>query len=855
MSDPLRAGAAASGPRGPEAANAWGLTADQRAHLLHPDRHLLALSRIAGEALLAGAWDTAYVVADRLCRLSVRARARGYLFRAEAARRLGDGAQAQADIALAQEADPTDTLVNLHALRFAEGDARRDAAQALVEDPRTPLEALRIAVPVLHAGQARIVARIEATDADLLGWVTWPAGHRLDGTVAGAGPARIQVIEADPAHPLAAARIHAAAVALPRPDLGAVELQLACAGLSSGRHRQTFLPRVPPGADPRQPRSSAPGEACALTVIVPVFEDAGATRTCLDSLEAQVLPGRRWRIVVVDDASPNAALVADVAERARAGRLTLIRNAANLGFAAAVNRAAGLAPEGDLLLLNADTILPEGALDRLLALAGATPNLGTVTPVSNNGVVTSFPDRYTANPLPPVAELADWDRAARLAAPEPVDLPNGIGFCLLVTRACWDATGGLPLCYGRGYYEDVDLCLRARQLGFRNLCATNLVVGHAGSLSFGAGKRRLVVRNAALLDLRHPAYRAEIEAFRVADPLRDAFAALERRIAPPRYDRVILNPLLTVSPALAPWLAQWRAAGSRCLFVEPDGSEADRVRVRGEAGGLPQSLRFALDVPQERRDLTAYLKAAQPGRVVLVAPERCPSPLSAIGARLGAPLDLLVAGARSLAPAIRTRPPAGSDRSRDRADLWRRADRLLCGDGMTLALARRALPKALHRKLAPPVATEPCADPPARRHPRLGILSPLPSAAASRLARAIEPRLRQADAAAQLLVLGGTLDDLGLMAGSATFVTGPLAADEIAACAERFRCAALLLPERDRLFEGLERTSCPRRAYFDWSGGAYVPGPGDLVLDPAICDAEAAARIVRWFLAVSNPPS
>ncbi|MCJ2134017.1 glycosyltransferase [Methylobacterium sp. J-026] len=859
--------------------NAWDLTADQRAQLLDPDRHLQALSRIAAEALLAGAWETAYVAADRLCRLSVRARARGFLFRAEAVRRLGDAAHARADIEKALELDPTDTLVNLHALRFAEGEARLDAAQALVEDPRTPVDALRIAVAVLQDQQAGIVGRIEADDAGLRGWVTWPAGQRLEGTILGAGSPEHRVVAAEPGHPLAGERYHAAAFACPRPGLGAVEIRLSCDGASPATRRQTFPPRCPPGADPPQPRSPHADDACVLTVIVPVFEDAEATRICLDSLEAQILPGRRWRIIVINDASPNAALVADVARRAAEGRLTLISNGSNRGFAASVNLAASQTRAGDLLLLNADTILPDEALQRLVALAAATPNLGTITPISNNGVITSFPNRHAANDLPSVQELADWDRAARLAAPEPVALPNGIGFCLLVTRACWTAVGGMPLSYGRGYYEDVDLCLKARQLGFQNLCATNLVVGHAGSLSFGAGKRRLVVRNAASLDLRYPDYRAEIEAFRLADPLRVAYAAVERRIAPPPYDVVIVNPLPTVGPALASWLAHWRAAGLRCLWVELDGQACDlRVRLRGSAGGLPQSLGFALGVARERRALVAYLKAVHLDRVVVVAPERCPRVLSALCDRLGVPVDLLVAGARDLAPpapvppaqapAESAPPEAELNGPRDLARLWRRADRLLCGDGMTLARARAALPAPMRRKLVPPaaaagarpdagvdrtVAASP--DRPASRRLRLGILSPLPSAAVSRLTLAIEARSRQVGAAVQLLVIGGTLHDLGLMAGSATFVTGPIAADEIAESATRFRCAALLLPYRDALFACLEQAACGRRAYFDWSDGAYGREPGDLVLDPAICDTDAAAQIVRWLTAPSNPSS
>ncbi len=261
------------------------------------------------------------------------------------------------------------------------------------------------------------------------------------------------------------------------------------------------LERAPEAQSAPEP---LPGGEFDLSVIVPVYEDEEATARCLDTLEAQNLPGLRWRIVVVNDASPNAALVADVARRAAEGRLTLIHLATNVGYAAAVNRAAGAIRSGALLLLNADTLLPEGALERLMAIASQTPDLGTLTPLSNDGVVTSFPLPYTRNDLPSPEDLARWDAAAKAADHGPVAIPNGIGFCLLVTRACWDAVGGLPLTYGRGYFEDVELCLTARTLGFRNLCAMNVMVGHVGSRSFGASKRRLVMKNSAIFAARFP---------------------------------------------------------------------------------------------------------------------------------------------------------------------------------------------------------------------------------------------------------------------------------------------------------------------------------------------------------------
>ena len=130
--------------------------------------------------------------------------------------------------------------------------------------------------------------------------------------------------------------------------------------------------------------------------------------------------------------------------------------------------------------------------------------------MSNNGEFTSFPIPNAQNQLPSLEEIAAIDCvAADVNAGRIVDIPNGIGFCLYVTRACLNAVGFLSSDYHRGYLEDVDFCLRARELGFRNICAPSVFVGHVGSRSFGKEKRSLVVRNLAIADRKFPEYRAE----------------------------------------------------------------------------------------------------------------------------------------------------------------------------------------------------------------------------------------------------------------------------------------------------------------------------------------------------------
>ena len=119
-----------------------------------------------------------------------------------------------------------------------------------------------------------------------------------------------------------------------------------------------------------------------MNVVVPVFEDFDATRSCLEALMRDASAKLRRRLIVVDDDSPSAPLRAYLKEAAAKGGFELIRNEANLGFARSVNVALARCGSGDVLLVNADALLPAGAIDRLHEIAHACPMIGTITPLS-----------------------------------------------------------------------------------------------------------------------------------------------------------------------------------------------------------------------------------------------------------------------------------------------------------------------------------------------------------------------------------------------------------------------------------------------------------------------------------------
>lgn len=260
-------------------------------------------------------------------------------------------------------------------------------------------------------------------------------------------------------------------------------------------------------------------------IVLPVFNAAAALSACLHALQQSVAP--HTRILFVDDASTDPA-VAPLIERflVHWHSAELLRNPRNLGFVGTVNRALAQSPGEDVLLLNTDTIPTPGFLEAMLASAGCDARIASVTPFSNNAEICSFPEFCRPNPVP--AQPQAVAAAFRAEAPDAVDLPTGVGFCMWMRRAALDALGDFDAAtFGRGYGEENDWCMRATAHGWRNVLCPAAYVAHVGHASFAATGERPGGENLARLSARYPRYNALVADFIERDPL----AAIRARVA------------------------------------------------------------------------------------------------------------------------------------------------------------------------------------------------------------------------------------------------------------------------------------------------------------------------------------
>jgi len=312
-----------------------------------------------------------------------------------------------------------------------------------------------------------------------------------------------------------------------------------------------------------------------VDVVIPVYRGRLETLRCLLSvLTAKVEV--TYELIVINDASTDAVLTAILRQLNSAGLITLIEQASNQGFVKTANLGLTLHPERDVLLLNADTEVYDGWLDRLRRTALAQPNVGTVTPFSNNASICSYPRRGCDNPYPLELKDAELDAlAARVNQGRSVPAPTAVGFCMYLRRACLDAVGLFDAdAFSPGYGEENDFSLRASRRGWVHLIAADVFVRHWGARSFRGEKGRYVAAAKALIAKRYPSYGRQIAAFNAADPLAEARERLDwGRLARQRRQQnvLILHHRRGGGSArrVAAEVAQLRQLGAAVFFLRP----------------------------------------------------------------------------------------------------------------------------------------------------------------------------------------------------------------------------------------------------------------------------------------------
>ena len=284
-----------------------------------------------------------------------------------------------------------------------------------------------------------------------------------------------------------------------------------------------------------------------LSIVIVSYNARSDLDACLASLH-DAPPLTPHEIVVVDNASTDgsAGMVRDTWPR-----VTVIDAGGNLGFSRANNIGIRAGAGSLVLLLNSDTRVPRGAVDRLVEELRAHPDVAVVGPrlvdaagrpeLSYGSMITPVSESCRKavgwlhrNSVPPVPAWVRW----RVSRPHYPDWVSGA--CLLVWRADAEAAGLLDERFVL-YAEDVDFCAAIRSRGRRVLFSPAAEIVHLRGRSVrhapAAAERLYRLSHLAFYQKHHPRWYPWLRAYlriRGRLPARDPGPPLAGESGPPR---------------------------------------------------------------------------------------------------------------------------------------------------------------------------------------------------------------------------------------------------------------------------------------------------------------------------------
>lgn len=224
----------------------------------------------------------------------------------------------------------------------------------------------------------------------------------------------------------------------------------------------------------------SPFQSLPLSVIVVSADSGPGLRECVRRVLACTTP---LELLLIDNASGDGVPAALARAYEHDARFRLIQNHRNLGFGPAANRAAAQAKGERLLVLNPDCLLDQASLDRLLAVFAEEKQVGLLGAVVCDAQGAPDPASHRRDPLLRRA-LASLSGSAGERVEVGGPMPDGLveaeavsGALMLLPRHLFERLGG----FDEGYFlhcEDLDLCRRVRDAGWRVLLAGDVRVLH-----------------------------------------------------------------------------------------------------------------------------------------------------------------------------------------------------------------------------------------------------------------------------------------------------------------------------------------------------------------------------------------
>lgn len=281
-----------------------------------------------------------------------------------------------------------------------------------------------------------------------------------------------------------------------------------------------FVPTIPSDDDWNRLSPCKYTHSTRCVVVLPVYKGLNETLcSVFHALKSRISDS--YSLLVINDCGPDEELNIKLQQLSEKGLFDYYCNKTNLGFVKTVNYAiTHLSHNLDVILLNSDAFVFPGWFEKMIRYADQDESIATITPMSNNATICSYPfTNYDNNKELEITPAQLNNLASEINKNLYVETPTGVGFCFYMRRTVIDKIGLLDDVHFKvGYGEENDFCMRAIHAGFKNIIIGDVFVFHVGSVSFSATKEENMKRGANALKLKHPNYNYLVQNFINVDP-------------------------------------------------------------------------------------------------------------------------------------------------------------------------------------------------------------------------------------------------------------------------------------------------------------------------------------------------
>jgi GT2 family glycosyltransferase len=242
-------------------------------------------------------------------------------------------------------------------------------------------------------------------------------------------------------------------------------------------------------------------ESSSLSIVIPSYNTKDILINCIRSIEKNSF-NKPLEIIVIDDCSVDGSVEA---VKMLFPNVIIDRNVTNTGFVRTANKGIRISTGHYVLVLNSDTLLTDDTLTKMIDFMKRNPECGIggckicypegniqyecargrVTPQTHIFEQLGLASLFPQSSLFGKELLSFWDHADSRA----VDILSGA--FMMFRRECLDEIGLFDEAFG-SFFEDVDICYRAKMAGWQVLYFADTQITHLSGQSFALSEQSLI---------------------------------------------------------------------------------------------------------------------------------------------------------------------------------------------------------------------------------------------------------------------------------------------------------------------------------------------------------------------------